>query len=150
MKIKDLINAQIVHPKFGSGSIISTEADKKYQNDPQGRITIQFEDGTKKQFNVNELGNFLSLKDKELQKQLDEALSPTRGGKKYSSNMPIDKITSESIYNKLIAVRDKYRQMRDKAIEQMNSDLNTQLSNTINEITGYINEISSYVIYLII
>lgn len=144
MKIKDLINAQIVHPKFGSGSIISTEADKKYQNDPQGRITIQFEDGTKKQFNVNELGNFLSLKDKELQKQLDEALSPTRGGKKYSSNMPIDKITSESIYNKLIAVRDKYRQMRDKAIEQMNSDLNTQLSNTINEITGYINEISSY------
>lgn len=144
MKIKDLINAQIVHPKFGSGSIISTEADKKYQNDPQGRITIQFEDGTKKQFNVNELGNFLSLKDKELQKQLDEALFPTRGGKKYSSNMPIDKITSESIYNKLIAVRDKYRQMRDKAIEQMNSDLNTQLSNTINEITGYINEISSY------
>ena len=144
MKIKDLINAQIVHPKFGSGSIVSTEADKKYQNDPQGRITIQFEDGTKKQFNINELGNFLSLKDKELQKQLDEALSPTRGGKKYSSNTPIDKITSESIYNKLIAVRDKYRQMRDKAIEQTNSDLSVQLSNTINEITGYINEISSY------
>ena len=144
MKIKDLINAQIVHPKFGSGSIISTEADRKYQNDPQGRITIQFEDGTKKQFNINELGNFLSLKDKELQKQLDEALSPTRGGKKYSSNTPIDKITSESIYNKLITVRDKYRQMRDKAIEQTNSDLSVQLSNTINEITGYINEISGY------